>query len=211
MIEKNNTLQTPVKHALLMCFVGLAIISGCKLPSKDTTAFDDTQKESAEGMISASGLAQTDAMVNNDGSTPMSLASTQSPNTGVVYGRAGRAVKLTIRQVAPNAGPVRIAAFRPQDNFPDHSTAVAKSNITSDTGIAIAEMQDLPEGPLAFAVYQDTNNDGKLNRGSFGIPTEPYGFSNDAKGTMGPPGFKDAAVDNTESKPVSVTLSKISF
>jgi uncharacterized protein (DUF2141 family) len=47
-------------------------------------------------------------------------------------------------------------------------------------------------GTYAVAVFHDTNDNGHLDTGFMGIPTEPVGASNDAHGSMGPPKFKDA-------------------
>ena len=52
----------------------------------------------------------------------------------------------------------------------------------------------LAPGRYAVAVYVDRNGNGKLDRGLFGKPTEPYGYSNGG-GSFGPPDFADAAVD----------------
>ena len=56
----------------------------------------------------------------------------------------------------------------------------------------------LPAGRYALSVYVDRNGNGKLDRGMFGIPSEPYGFSQGG-GSMGPPDFGDAAVELTET------------
>ena len=52
----------------------------------------------------------------------------------------------------------------------------------------------LAPGRYALRVYADENGNGKLDTNLVGLPTERYGFSNDAKGTMGPPGFEAAAI-----------------
>jgi uncharacterized protein (DUF2141 family) len=49
-------------------------------------------------------------------------------------------------------------------------------------------------GEYGLSVFQDENNNYKLDTGMFGIPTEKYGFSNNAKGKMGPPAFKDCMI-----------------
>lgn len=59
-------------------------------------------------------------------------------------------------------------------------------------------IDDLPPGRYALAVYVDRNGNGKLDRGMFGRPTEPYGFSNGG-GTFGPPDFADAVVEVGEA------------
>lgn len=53
----------------------------------------------------------------------------------------------------------------------------------------------LPFGQYAVAIYQDLNQDSRINKNFFGIPTEPYGFSNDSMGMFGPPDFEEAAFD----------------
>jgi uncharacterized protein (DUF2141 family) len=45
------------------------------------------------------------------------------------------------------------------------------------------------------ASYHDENDNGKLDTNAFGLPTEGYGFSNDAQGTLGPPSYTQAAFD----------------
>ena len=55
----------------------------------------------------------------------------------------------------------------------------------------------MPAGPLAASAYQDLNRNQKLDTGFAGIPKEPYGFSNGARGRFGPASFDDAAVKVT--------------
>ncbi|HEY9219761.1 MAG TPA: DUF2141 domain-containing protein, partial [Phenylobacterium sp.] len=44
---------------------------------------------------------------------------------------------------------------------------------------------DLPPGRYAVMAYHDRNGDGRLNTLPVGLPTEPYGFSNGARGAFG--------------------------
>jgi uncharacterized protein (DUF2141 family) len=60
------------------------------------------------------------------------------------------------------------------------------------SGTASVTFKDVPKGTYAISVYHDENNNGTLDRNGFGMPTEGYGTSNDAKGFMGPPKFEDA-------------------
>jgi uncharacterized protein (DUF2141 family) len=48
---------------------------------------------------------------------------------------------------------------------------------------------------LAICAYHDKNDNGRLDKNVFGIPTERYGFSNDPKRGFGPPTFEQASVD----------------
>ena len=50
-------------------------------------------------------------------------------------------------------------------------------------------------GKYAISVYHDVNGNQRLDSNMVGIPSEPYGFSRDARGKMGPPSFDDAAFE----------------
>jgi uncharacterized protein (DUF2141 family) len=61
-------------------------------------------------------------------------------------------------------------------------------------------------GEYAVAVYQDENDNRKLDTGAFGIPKEKYGFSNNAKAKMGPPPFKERLFKIEEDTEITITL-----
>jgi len=52
-------------------------------------------------------------------------------------------------------------------------------------------VDDLPKGDYALKFFHDANNNGKMDKNWMGIPTEAFGFSNDAKVFMGPPDLKE--------------------
>lgn len=60
-------------------------------------------------------------------------------------------------------------------------------------GEAVQRVDDLPHGTYAVKVFHDENDNKELDTRIFGIPTERYGFSNDARAPFGPPDFDDAA------------------
>ena len=53
---------------------------------------------------------------------------------------------------------------------------------------------DLAPGSYAVGVFHDSDDNGKLSGNLSGMPTEPYGFSNNAEGLFGPPSFEEAAL-----------------
>ena len=58
-------------------------------------------------------------------------------------------------------------------------------------------LRDIPPGSYAVAVYHDINRNGRLDTIPPGIPTEPYGFSNDV-GRLAPPSFQGALLRISE-------------
>lgn len=59
-------------------------------------------------------------------------------------------------------------------------------------GTMTVQVPDLPDGDYAVSLFVDRNGNAKLDSNAIGLPTEPYGFSNDATGNFGPPGFEQA-------------------
>lgn len=75
------------------------------------------------------------------------------------------------------------------------------------SGKMIVQLTGLPEGPLAISLFQDTNANGKLDKNGMGMPTEPYGFSNNAAGNFGPPTFEQAVVTPVTGQSLHITLN----
>jgi Uncharacterized protein conserved in bacteria len=67
-------------------------------------------------------------------------------------------------------------------------------------------LPDVPYGTYAVALYHDQNDNDELDTDFLGRPKEPYGFSNNARGTMGPPDFEEAAF-TLSSDSLSLTIS----
>lgn len=69
---------------------------------------------------------------------------------------------------------------------------------------AVVSLKDIPPGTWAVLAYQDANENGELDRNFIGIPRENYGFSRNAAGRFGPPGFDDAAIEVGEGTTAAV-------
>lgn len=65
---------------------------------------------------------------------------------------------------------------------------------------------ELPNGTYAIGIFVDANYNNEMDRNFFGVPKEQYGFSNDAKGSFGPPSFKDASFTVTGDMKLEINL-----
>jgi uncharacterized protein (DUF2141 family) len=90
-------------------------------------------------------------------------------------------------------------------NDPNRVAGVAvKANASLAGGVVLTNLQP---GRYALILFHDENGNGRLDKNFWGVPTEPYGFSNNAQGFLGPPSFEDAAMTLDDSdKAVVVTL-----
>ena len=121
-------------------------------------------------------------------------------------------IRLKVEGVIDGQGQVRIALEKDKKGFesgdfekPDYLSRVveAKSDTVKVTFPAI------PYGTYAIKAFQDLDGDGKLKSGFMGAPEEPWGFSNDATGFMGPADFSDAKFElNAPELELTIHLKK---
>jgi uncharacterized protein (DUF2141 family) len=72
---------------------------------------------------------------------------------------------------------------------------------------ARCDFEAIPPGTYALAVIHDENSNGKLDTNLLGIPTEGYGFSNDAKALIGTPSFSAAGFSyNGQTLDMTISL-----
>ena len=69
---------------------------------------------------------------------------------------------------------------------------------------------NIPFGSYAISGFQDFDGNGIMSGNFLGIPKEPFGFSNNARGKFGPPKWKDAVfIFNTPNQEVILKLKKL--
>jgi uncharacterized protein (DUF2141 family) len=96
--------------------------------------------------------------------------------------------------------------YNREDGFVRDQGRIVGAAIRVNTGIRSVTFPDLAPGRYAVMVFQDQNANGKLDR-AFLIPQEPYGFSNNAKGFLGPASFDAATFPlGDERKQITVRL-----
>jgi uncharacterized protein (DUF2141 family) len=92
-----------------------------------------------------------------------------------------------VDNVKSTTGQVMVALYDNADNFLKYPVRAEKAK--ADKAGTTLVFHDVAPGDYGFAVYHDTNDNGRMDRNLLGIPTEPIAFSNNAQGRMGPPDF----------------------
>jgi uncharacterized protein (DUF2141 family) len=96
-----------------------------------------------------------------------------------------------------DAGQVLVDVYAGPEGFPQKpEKAVRRLTAKIENHAAKVIVDPLPAGTYAVAAVHDENGDGQMQTKIFGIPKEGVGASNDAKGFMGPPKFKDARFEH---------------
>ena len=109
-------------------------------------------------------------------------------------GKSGT-IKVVIEDVLDGQGQVRVALEKNAKDFDSGSFDTPKylSRVEDAKGDSVSvTFPAVPYGTYAIKVFQDLNGDGTLKTGFMGAPEEPWGFSTDATGFMGPADFSDA-------------------
>lgn len=90
-------------------------------------------------------------------------------------------------------GVIGIALHDGISPFPGGEPAFSKEVSIEDRSSVIVVFEDVPAGEYAAAVMHDENGNGEMDVNNYGMPTEGFGFSNEADASMGPPSFADAS------------------
>ena len=114
-------------------------------------------------------------------------------------------------------GPVLLAVYDKEEYFgktkanqktnPKHILLGAKGLISNYKGKVTF---DLPYGKYVVAGIHDLDNNGVLTGNFLGMPKEPFGFSNNKRGNLGPPKWKDVLIEfNEDNQKILINLKGI--
>lgn len=126
-------------------------------------------------------------------------ATAQTPCSGI---------HVKILNIKNSTGTIACALFESKEGFPADYLRYATNVMAIKIRQAQArcDFEDIPPGTYAMGVIHDENMNGKLDTNWAGVPTEGYGFSNDAQGVLGPPSFS-AASFQYDGRNLELTMS----
>lgn len=101
----------------------------------------------------------------------------------------GHAATLTF-ETGASTGRVLVALYDSEAAWRAERPA-ARAAIEA-TAPVVAVFRDLPAGDYAVKAFHDVDGDGEMDVNPFGVPVEPYAFSNNAVGNMGPASWERA-------------------
>lgn len=120
-------------------------------------------------------------------------------------------LRLIITGFRHNNGQARIGLVNTEKDFKarrDETKNVRGASVKIENNTVDYIFRDLPFGEYAIKLYHDENNNDKLDVNILGIPKEPYGFSNNARGRFGMPDYaKVRFFLDTKEKTIRITLN----
>jgi len=97
-------------------------------------------------------------------------------------------LKIVVKDIQVGKGNIVVEIYSNDSNFfkkPLITKTVKATNQSLDFTFVVHD------GIYAVAAYQDINENGKLDKGWFNIPKEPYGLSNNYRPSFSAPTFDD--------------------
>src|SRR5579871_2031373 len=116
-------------------------------------------------------------------------------------------IKVNIKGVRSDKGTMYLSLYNSEKGYPKNASAAYRlSSGDIRNGACSILLAAVPRGVYAIACFHDENKNGKLDTNFLGIPTEGTGASNDAKGSFGPPKFRDAKFQLVSDTTLSITI-----
>lgn len=152
--------------------------------------------------LGLTGDASADIVAPSPPGATSPVAPTPSPTVTVT---------ITVTGVRSGLGQVTALLFAGDGGFPaKEARALMRVRTPASLGTVTLTLSGVAPGDYAVTVYHDENDNGKLDTNWIGIPKEPVAVSNNAKGRMGPPKYKDAMFRvGSERKTLQISLIKI--
>lgn len=116
-------------------------------------------------------------------------------------------IQLTVKGITEVHGNLMIAVYENAEEFPVFGKGDINIVHAVSSTVEKVRIDGLEEGgKYAVAVYHDVNKNKFLDKNFLGMPIERYGFSNDARGTFGPPYFSEASFTAQNGKHLTITI-----
>lgn len=119
-------------------------------------------------------------------------------------------LQLLLTGLTDGKGSVYIAVFDRKEAFLQTDQARVKKIVPIlQSGALEVLLPDLLPGTYAISCFHDLNGNGKLDKNFLGIPSEPYGFSNNARPKFRAPNWEEARFEwKGDTRQISIKLEK---
>ncbi|WP_313112620.1 DUF2141 domain-containing protein [Aequorivita sediminis] len=113
---------------------------------------------------------------------------------------------ITVDNIKEVNGTIEIGLFNNGDRFLEKGQAYKSISIAVNNSTETITVKNIPKGTYAISLFQDLNDDKICNQNFFGIPKEPYAFSNNIKPKFSAPTFEDCQFQLNSDKSVRISL-----
>ena len=119
--------------------------------------------------------------------------------------KTNHTLQITVNNFENIKGKLQVCLTDKKEDFLKQCEYSAVVLVTNNT-ISL-EIANIKKGVYSISLFHDENNNGVLDtKGFFGIPSEPYGFSNNPSTTFGPPSFEKCTFLINKDKQIYIEL-----
>ncbi|OQX83966.1 hypothetical protein B6D60_09885 [candidate division KSB1 bacterium 4484_87] len=106
-----------------------------------------------------------------------------------------------------NKGDVKIGLFKTKESYDGKKNKFKGAIRRIKNRMTKWEVKKIPFGEYAIKAFHDEDGDDEIDTNFLGMPTESFGFSNNARAFFGPPDFEKAKfLFNADSMRIEVKL-----
>lgn len=117
-----------------------------------------------------------------------------------------RVIQVRILGAVSDRGWMRLAFYTTPESFLNPALALDTDSWRIRGGVCEGHLAIPAElTDLAVVAYHDENENGQLDRNGIGIPSERYGYSNNARDHDGPPTFPAASI-KLNGQPIEISI-----
>lgn len=102
---------------------------------------------------------------------------------------------VTFQGLKQKTGAVLFTVVNSETAYDGKAPVAAQAILKVSGDTAVRTFTGLAPGRYAIKAFHDLDGDGKMSTNPFGVPTEPFAFSNNAPIMMGPPKWDAAAFE----------------
>jgi uncharacterized protein (DUF2141 family) len=119
-------------------------------------------------------------------------------------------LSISFTNIKEAKGSLYVGVYKSEADFMKEEKACLKKIIPVATaGNLDLDVSELGPGTYAISCFHDVNDNGKLDTNLLGIPSEPYGFSNNARPKFRAPNWSETKFEvKTGGSRISIRLEK---
>lgn len=120
---------------------------------------------------------------------------------------AAEPLTVRVESLSVASGHVMIALYDDADAYQTgDERALRRERLPVDDSLEVVwDVEGLAPGDYGVALFHDIDDDEVLDTNFVGMPKEPYGFSNNARGTFGPPSY-DKIIFAYDGEPLTIAI-----
>ncbi len=145
--------------------------------------------------ITTLGVGVLTMLAGGCASSPSATPTSADADPGAVSDRAPMRVIVELETAEWSDEVCYVALFQDREGWLEKDGWLVGRSVPVTPPVTTVIFEEVPAAPTAVSAFVDIARDETLTRNGFGIPVEPWGFSNDLSVLFGKPSFRSAVVE----------------